>query len=184
MPFSGVGTLSARVSREPRRGWGMGKSRSLMQISPVTLETHVVGTFSKHWRLLSSMLDLFPLMCYYLTLLLCFVKKKGILHLKGEFNSSLVEGEWKTMLAEENLHLKSGRCCWRWLSRYYSNASFWCFDGGNWDIPVLLFFVSKKWELIIKYHSIYSLLKSDSHYVFPFSKCRSDWSISLPGLPV
>lgn len=47
-----------------------------MQISPVTLETHVVGTFSKHWRFLSSMLDLFPLMCYYLTLLLCFVKKK------------------------------------------------------------------------------------------------------------
>lgn len=45
------------------------------------------------------------------TVVIMLCQKKGLLHLKGKFSSSLMEGKWKTMLAEENLYLEFGRCC-------------------------------------------------------------------------
>lgn len=51
-----------------------------------------------------------------IVIMLSQIKLKEILHFQGGNSaSSLVVGEWRMMLAEENLHLKFGRCCLRCL---------------------------------------------------------------------
>lgn len=77
--IAGKGALSLRVSR--KQGRDGGESRSMMQINPVTLETHAVGTFSKLWSL-SFVFYLFLLMCYYS----CYPLSKKMLHVKGRFS--------------------------------------------------------------------------------------------------
>lgn len=111
----------------------------------------------------------------------CQKKKEYCITYKEENSaSSLVVGEWRIMLAEENLHLQFGRCCWRWLPWYYCNTSFlllWCRElrysnsfmlcvrgmGANYKISFNIFSV-EEWQPLC----------------FSFLKTRDNWYISLP----
>lgn len=75
------------------------------------------------------------------------------------------------MLKEENLLLKSGRYCGRWLSLYYHKASFLMLGWRELSYSSSLILCVRGVELIIKYPSIYSLLKDDTLF---FSSQNAD----------
>lgn len=94
-----------------------------MPIDRVTPETHALGTFAKRCSLLPSVfISSNALLFDILVIMLCQTKKKEHYICRGNSASSLEEGEWRMMLAAENLHLELGRC----------------FEGGGPDITTML----------------------------------------------
>lgn len=171
--IAGKGALSLRVSR--KQGRDGGESRSMMQINPVTLETHAVGTFSKLWSL-SFVFYLFLLMCYYS----CYPLSKKCYMWRGDSASSPAVGKRRMMSAKENLFLNSGRCCWRRLSWYYRNASCLMLrwrDLSSSSSFILCVRVEANYKVSFNIHST----EGWQPLFFSSQKCRSDWSVSLPG---
>lgn len=83
---------------------------------PITLDTHGAGTFSKHGCLLSSVVFISSNVLLFDTIVIILCKKrKKERNITFEEGIQQLEGDWKMMLAEENLLLKLGGCRCSWL---------------------------------------------------------------------